>query len=221
MNTLSAILRARPLCQVIDDKWMLCLAVSFLALVATGWPEGLGQLRYDRSGMANGELWRVVSAHLVHLNPYHLLINLFGLALICELQWGAMPLRHGFGLLGFSGVAVDMALWCLQPDLQWYAGLSGVLHGLWAGCALFGLTPARCSHACPIPAWKSILRSRSLFLLGLILLTTKLVLEYHYGPSADTERLIGASVVTAAHRYGALAGIVYVLIWRYRTTWAR
>ncbi|OGT00537.1 MAG: hypothetical protein A3F73_06965 [Gallionellales bacterium RIFCSPLOWO2_12_FULL_59_22] len=55
---------------------------------------------------------------------------------------GEMPLRHGIGLLGFSGAAVSACLWWLQPELAWYAGLSGALHGLWIGCIFYGLQHA-------------------------------------------------------------------------------
>jgi rhomboid family GlyGly-CTERM serine protease len=210
-------LQAYPMLRTIEDKWLLCLAVSCLALVATAWPGGLEHLRYDRFGLTGGEVWRVFSAHLVHLNLYHLFINLFGLVLICELQWGAMPLRHGFGLIGCSGVAIGMALWWLHPELEWYAGLSGALHGLWAGCALYGLTFAPNSRTRSFSSWLEIFRSRSLCLAGLILIAVKLVLEFHYGPSWNTQQHIGGHVVSEAHRYGALAGIIYVLFWRARS----
>ena len=206
--------QAYPLLRTIEDKWMLCLVIFCLALTAAAWPESLGHLRYDRLALANGEVWRVASAHLVHLNLYHLLVNLFGLVLICELQWGAMPLRHGFGLAGFSGVAIGMALWWLHPELQWYAGLSGALHGLWSGCALYGLTSASLFRKFSVAASIDLIRSRFICVAGLMLLAAKLLLEYLYGPSPGTEHLIGASVVTEAHRYGALAGGVYVLFWR-------
>ena len=128
--------------RTIHDKWRFCLAVALVALLAACWPDGLMRLRYDRFGLMDGEMWRVVTAHLVHLNRLHVFLNLLGLLLICELQWGALPLRHGIGLLGFSGMAISASLWWLHPELVWYAGLSGALHGLWAGCVLFGLRPA-------------------------------------------------------------------------------
>lgn len=189
--------------RTIHDKWLLCLAVALAASMAACWPDGLMHLRYDRSGLMDGEVWRVVTAHLVHLNRLHLLLNLLGLLLICDLQWGALPLRHAVGLLGFSGMAASASLWWLHPELVWYAGLSSVLHGLWAGCVLFGLRPAP-----GIP-----LRPRLPYLAGAFLLAVKLLMEFRYGASENTAHLIGSGVVTAAHFYGALAGTVYVLTW--------
>jgi len=189
-------------CRTIHYKWLLCLAIAMVTLMAACWPDGLAHLRYDRSGLMGGELWRAITAHLVHLNLPHLFLNLLGLLLICELLWGELPLRHGIGLLGFSGMTISAALWWLYPELAWYAGLSGVLHGLWAGCAFYGLRHTT----------NASLRSRLPYLVGALLLAAKLVLEFHYGPSETTTRLIGSGVLTASHLYGALAGAIYMLI---------
>lgn len=194
-------LTACPARRTIHDKWLFCLAVALIVLMAACWTDGLALLRYERSGLMDGEVWRVVTAHLVHLNKYHLFLNLLGLLLICELQWGSLPLRHGIGLFGFSGAAIIVLLWWLHPELVWYAGLSGVLHGLWAGCALYGLQPAP----------DTLLRSRLPCLAGALLLAAKLLMEFHYGASENTAHLIGGGVVTASHLYGALAGTVYML----------
>ncbi len=191
-----------PARRTIHDKWLFCLAIALIALMATCWPEGLAHLRYDRSALMGGELWRAMTAHLTHLNMPHLVLNLLGLFLICELQWGELPLRHGIGLFGFSGAAISACLWWLHPELVWYAGLSGVLHGLWAGCAFYGLKHT--SDASP--------QSRFPYLAGALLLTAKLFMEFHYGPAENTAHLIGSGVVTASHLYGALAGGVYFLM---------
>lgn len=195
---------AHPVRRLMQQKWQFCLTVSLAALLATFWPEALAHLRYDRSALMDGEIWRIASAHLVHLNPAHLLLNLLGLILLCELQWGELPLRHGYGLLGFSGVAISAGLWWLHPELAWYAGLSGVLHGLWAGCALYGL--------CFTPSLRP--KARLLYLGGALLLALKLLVEFNFGAPANTAQLIGGNVVTASHLYGAVAGAVYVLAWR-------
>ena len=96
----TAQLAAGPARRAMHDKWWLCLAIAAMTLIVAFWPNSLAYLRYDRSGLMDGEMWRVASAHLVHLNMPHLRLNLLGLLLICELQWGELPLRHGIGLLG-------------------------------------------------------------------------------------------------------------------------
>ncbi len=184
--------------RTIHEKWWFFLAVTLITLLAACWPEALVHLRYNRSSIINGEIWRVLTAHLVHLNLPHLFLNLFGLLLICELLWGELPLLYGIGLLGFSGLAISTALWWLHPELAWYAGLSGVLHGLWAGCVFYGL------HF-------TSRQPRLLYLMGACLLIAKLLLEFYFGPSENTAHLIGGEVIASSHLYGALAGAVYML----------
>ncbi len=180
-------------------KWGFCLVLVFIALMLACWTDGGARLCYDRYALGVGEIWRAVTAHLVHLSLPHLLLNLLGLFLICEFQWGGLPIRHGIGLLVFSAVLIDFCLWWLQPELVWYVGMSGILHGLWAGCALYGL-----QHTV-LP------QSRFVYFTGAILLIAKLFGEFYFGPSENTASLIGGNVVTASHLYGALAGWGYAL----------
>lgn len=204
-----------------QSKWSLCLGVSFCALILTCWPDGFALFRYDRAAILSGQAWRLVSAHFAHLNATHLFLNVAGLFLLAELIWADLPVSHGLGLIGTTSIGISLLLWWRHPELQWYAGLSGMLHGLWAGCALAGLLPMltqRVSQAIlqPVALTRTaMLRNRYACLIGMLLLITKLVIEWRHGASASTEKIIGAPVVTAAHLYGALVGGAYVLIWQF------
>ncbi len=188
-------------------KWLLCAGIAVCALILTYWPQGLARFRYDRSALMSGEIWRVASAHLVHLNTAHLFLNVLGLFLICELLWDDLPLKHGLGLLLFSAIGVSGLLWLLRPELVWYAGLSGVLHGLWAGCAL-----AAWRMRSGIPN-KWLTMPRIVGSVGFVLLLAKLMVEWRYGASMRAAQAIGAPVIAPAHLYGALSGIGYILLW--------
>jgi rhomboid family GlyGly-CTERM serine protease len=204
-----------------QSKWLLCLVVSLCALALTYWPDGLTHFRYDRAGLSSGQAWRVLTAHFVHLNTPHLLFNLLGLFLLCELLWNRMAFVHALGLFGASAVGVSGLLYWLYPELAWYAGLSGALHGIWAGCALAdwslltiypdAVSTGRSSGWKMLPARWPV--SRCICVIGLILLVAKLALEFRYGPSVRTEQMIGGAVVAVAHLYGALIGACYALIW--------
>lgn len=141
---------------------------------------------WQRGALENGQYWRLISAHLVHLNLRHLMLNLLGLIVICELIWDDLALADALALLLFSALGVSLLLWSNQPQLIWYAGLSGVLHGLWAGCPGAGF-----------------LRQKSLFYASaLLLLAVKLAF-----PSQMVTALPVASV---AHLYGALSGLLWL-----------
>lgn len=165
-------------------------------------PQPLQLLAWDRS--RNGsEWWRLLTAHLVHLNGWHLVLNLTGVVLSCELLWRHLPLRQVIGVMLASAATVAVGLWWLMPDLRGYAGLSGVLHGSWAGCALLLLFRPQSAQARP---W---------WLFALALLVLKLQLERGAGTDA-VAALIGGSVVTPAHVLGTAGGIAFaaLMLWR-------
>jgi rhomboid family GlyGly-CTERM serine protease len=200
-------------------RWLLCGALALTAAAVTYWPQGMAALRYDRAALIAGQYWRLATAHLVHLNGTHLLLNLAGLFLLCELLWNDLPVRHGAGALAAGGLAASALLFRFHPELAWYAGMSGAAHGLWAACALAGLFPQ--SRLAPYPAtptsaWQRLWRewplTRRTALAGALLLGAKLLAEAHWGASAWTSGAIGAAVVTPAHLYGAIGGVAYLLL---------
>ena len=145
---------------------------------------------YDRAAIENGQVWRLITAHLVHLGWAHLWPNLLALLLIGGLleeflnpvEWLIASLVTGF--------AISVGLYLLHPDTEWYVGLSGVLHGL---------------VACGVVM---MIRARALGLgIGLgVGLTLKLLWEVVYGPVPLTAASVGGAVVVPAHLYGAVSG---------------
>jgi rhomboid family GlyGly-CTERM serine protease len=210
-------------------KWLACLGISFCAVLLTAWPDGLRHFRYDRAALQSGEVWRLVTGHLVHLDSRHLLFNLAGLFLLCELLWQDMPLSRGLALLGVTMLGVSGLLLWLHPELAWYAGLSGALHGLWSGSALMGCRPPAVRpnifSATPTSAWRRVQKSwplvRCVSLIGLVLLIGKLALESRHGALLYSDNVTGTMVITAAHLYGALIGSGAVLIWFGARCWRR
>jgi rhomboid family GlyGly-CTERM serine protease len=194
-------------CKAVPAKWLVCMAVSALALVATYWPQALELFRLDRSLVFSGQGWRLLSGHLVHLNTPHLMLNLLALFLLTELLWRDLDWRHGNALMLFAALGTSCSLLAWHPELAWYAGLSGMLHGVWAGCALHGLRPAAKSGQAGWPAQYRI----SIIAIGLLML--KLGAEFYFGPSQRTAQAIGGPVIAVAHAYGAFCGIIYMLAW--------
>lgn len=102
------------------------LAVAvFLALGSA--PEALV---YDRDALARGEVWRLISAHLVHAGGSHLLWDAAGL-LVLGVLFEARLGRLFFPVLLAGTAAIDAWLW-LGSGLARYCGLSGVLNSLLA-----------------------------------------------------------------------------------------
>lgn len=95
-------------------------------------------LLYDRAAILAGEWWRVVTGNWVHFSASHLLYDLIALGLV-----GWMTERSGyphFGLLVMlSAPAIGLTLLAVQPDMQFYGGLSGIATGATVYYALWGL----------------------------------------------------------------------------------
>ena len=169
-------------------RWQFASAVSIVSLLLLMWSPAVDLLMWERSAIIDGELWRWMSAHLVHLTVMHCLSNLLGLWLICEYLWDELALADACALLLWTATGTSLLLWWFAPEVDWYAGLSGVLHGLWAGCALAWL----CRTGDRVPA------------AALLLLALKLSL-----PSYALSTL---PVVTVAHGYGAFCGLIWAVL---------
>lgn len=166
----------------------LALAVCALALQSGGAAISAA-LRYERAAIAAGEWWRLLSGHLVHLGWPHLGLNLAGLALVWLLVGPYLSVRAWWitALACMAGTSAGLLLGL--PDLAWYVGLSGMLHGLLVAGAIVGATARH--------------KDMLLLLLGI---AAKLAWEQWQGPLPGSIEAAGGPVVVEAHLYGAISG---------------
>ncbi|HEY9181629.1 MAG TPA: rhombosortase, partial [Gammaproteobacteria bacterium] len=117
--------------------WVPILAMLVTCfLLAFGDDEVRRLGRYDRVALESGEYWRLLSGHFVHLSWMHLWPNLAALAVIGALFQDVFR-ASDWVLAGLvSAAAIDAGLYVLDPEVQWYVGLSGVLHGFVAAGAI-------------------------------------------------------------------------------------
>ena len=175
--------------------WLFPAALAVIALaIASGGDDTRLLLRYDRAELANGEWWRLATAHVTHLGWWHVGMNLTGLLLIWALFGRSLSLLAWGGVLVASMLGVDVGFWYLDPRLVWYVGLSGVLHGL----LVAGIVASAPSN-----------RLESLTLA--LLLGAKLFYEQSIGPLPGSVATAGGPVVVDAHLYGAVGGLAAVL----------
>jgi rhomboid family GlyGly-CTERM serine protease len=184
-----------------DGRRGLALAaiVVLLVLLSAGGEHTRALLRYDRKGLAHGQLWRLLSAHLVHLDLRHALLNCLGLALLWALFARDYPPRTWLVIVLGAFAAIDAGLWFADSTVLWYVGSSGALHGVLAAGAI---------------AW---LRSRTpgSWLPG-VFLVAKLAYEQLVGPLP----LSGSDpVVVDAHLYGAVGGAAVAAFLGRRRGW--
>lgn len=173
-------------------------ALLLVALQAAGDAPRL-LLRYERDPVLHGELWRLFSAHLVHLGWAHALLNACGL-LLCA--WIA-PARFGAARLVGDGLwlggCVSLLLLACSPQVAHYVGLSGVLYGLF----VLGLAP-------------SAFKGDRIALLGLTTVLGWMAWQLVAGPSAAEERQIGGPIIAVAHLYGVVGAVGLLAVQRLR-----
>ena len=56
--------------------WALLALIALLAGLELGGDPWRDALSYDRAALAGGQWWRLISAHFVHLDAQHMLIDL-------------------------------------------------------------------------------------------------------------------------------------------------
>src|SRR5215469_3263123 len=164
----------------------LLLVCLLLLLLTLSGEAGRTLLRYERSALAAGQWWRLLSAHLVHLDLRHALLNVAGLALIWALFARDYSPRAWLAIVLGGIAAIDAGLWLRDSTVQWYVGSSGVLHAAMAAGTLAHI------HRGERDGW-----------LLAALLATKLMYEQAVGalPFSGND-----PVVVDAHLYGVLGG---------------
>ncbi len=187
-------------------RWHICAALALLSVVATFVPGGRASLEWQRAALEGGQWLRLLSGHLAHLDTQHLLFNLLGLLLVAELlleRWRTAAIVS-LGIVSALGTSV--MLWFWEPDLQWYTGLSGLLHGLWAGAALTGWQ--RRGGLLPQAALAALVVK-----LAWLDPATALVTIVPVMPAPAGMGILPAippiPVVSVAHLYGALSGLAW------------
>lgn len=154
-------------------------------------------LQYDREYILSGELWRMVTCHFTHTNWHHLLLNLTGALLIYTL-FGSLC-SFSLWSLSLAGciTTISTGIFLFHPEVEWYRGLSGVLHGLLTVGLLGGIK-----------------KGITIYFIGLLAMVGKLISEVTFGSPLETELAIGASVISEAHIYGAVAGsLIFLIFW--------
>jgi rhomboid family GlyGly-CTERM serine protease len=174
--------------------WLLLIMLLLHSLWALGDNVTMG-LQYDRAAIAAGGWWRLLSAHLVHLDLHHLILNELGLVLIWALFAGDYDAVDWLIIVFAGALAISCGLWWLSPEVSWYVGASGVLHAIMAAGVARHLALRRWDR------W--LLLGAGLF---------KLAVERYL-------HMVGKGVplvVIDAHLYGAAAGFLAgaTLCWR-------
>lgn len=148
-------------------------------------------LYFSAADIARGELWRLVTGHLVHADLEHLFWNALGLAILALLieRRSARLLWITFGA---GVVSVDVLLLSPFSQLDYYCGLSGVLNALLV-----------------VALWLEWRTARSLLVVAVAVGSVlKVVIEISLGISVVTD--ISWPPYAWSHAAGLLGGLLVV-----------
>ena len=167
--------------------FVICFTLQSAGLVST--------FQFDRILIDQGQYWLLFTGHLVHLNWTHWALNMAGLVIVAVFFSLYGSVLDWLFVLSFTAAVVGLGLYWFHPELVWYVGLSGVLHGLFIYGAM------REIRYYPVSGYVLVL-----------LLAGKLFWEYMNGALPGSEEMTGGRVIVEAHLYGAIAGLVAIFL---------
>lgn len=154
------------------------------------------EYRYE---LLQAQPWRALSAHFVHINWMHAVINSVAWIVLARLFANELPSWRHLAVIAVSALGVSAWLALLHPEIAWYRGLSGVLHGVFfVGAISWTVATLRATDA----------DKTSLYLpIGLIAIGwAKVIAEQPAGSATPHAEWVDAAIVPQAHVAGSIIG---------------
>ncbi|MEH6556707.1 MAG: rhombosortase [Oceanicoccus sp.] len=150
-------------------------------------------LRFEREAIIDGEWYRMLTGHFVHLNWVHALMNIAAAVIGWFLFRNSFSNRQWLLSIVGCGLVISLLLFSI-PDLQWYVGFSGIVHGLMLQGLIF----------------EKRLRivEKGLVISALLL---KVAYELWQGSSSADLDLIDGNIVVQAHLFGLFGGLIVIV----------
>lgn len=193
MNVPSPVYRFKSALQSLNGDGFYGLALIAVAALLL-LPEIAGDaartaLRYERMPIAAGEWWRLITAHFVHIDLEHTLLNLMGVVLMWAIFARDLSPKQWLIVTTVVVLTIDAGLWFRDRSVDWYVGASGALHGFMAAGTYVHVRRG------DLDGW-----------ILVIFIVLKLGYEQLHGvlPFAES----GMPVVLNAHLYGAIGGVL-------------
>jgi rhomboid family GlyGly-CTERM serine protease len=158
----------------------------------------LEDLQFSHLLITRGEYYRLLTGHLIHLNIKHFLLNAFALIGCAYLTKKTVNNIEWLFLFIISGLIISGCLFCFNPNIEHYIGLSGIVN------AFVIITIFMSPHF-----------YKSLRILLLSVLIIKISLELFDGSLFYTQQE-GVAVGTIAHIYGIISGFICLFILKQR-----
>ena len=184
---------------LIQHRWLNWFFLGLLCLIIYAISaENITVLDYNRESIINGEYWRLISGNFNHTNIYHLLLNLGALAVIGGLHYRYYNSAAYTSLILLLSIGVGVGILWLSPSTHLYVGLSGILHGIIIVGAVIDVTKKYYSGY--------------ILMIGTVI---KVINEQLFNSPVEISQLIEAKVLTEAHLYGLVTGLIIAPLYVY------
>lgn len=157
-------------------------------------------LRYQRNWLDDGQWWRILTAHWVHVNWVHLFLNAAGLLLCMTMTAPQWSIRRWLVYQFIFALGISLLFSLLNSELDWYVGYSGVLYGVFL-----------------LAAFEHYPRDKVVSLMVSIAIVIKITFEQTADIDLTTGDIIGSPVIVDAHLYGVLLAFAIALFNRVNT----
>lgn len=150
-------------------------------------------LEFNREKILQGEYWRLITSNLVHYGVAHVLMNIAAFIIISFTLLKELSLKPYIVLLLICAIAVNLGTLLFNPELNFYRGFSGALHGLIVAGLLL-----------------NSFRNRWLSYVCVLLVFAKIIHEHQADFQAnELQALLPVKVAVDSHLYGAIAGLIF------------
>ena len=186
----------------VTAAFAVALAGAALLLLLQAMPDVHSVLEYRRAALAT-EPWRLLTAHIVHINWTHAAVNAAAWLVLARLFEQQIDAKRQLLSLLVGAAFISLSLAAFYPSIEWYRGASGALHALFFAGACASLASALRS-----PSRTAALPPLTLLAGGSI----KVALEIPPGAATPYVEWLAAATVPQAHLLGAIAGAALGLL---------
>jgi len=151
-------------------------------------------LQLEPTAVAQGQLWRLITAHFTHSHFNHYLINTIAAWI---LYFGFFSFVSGVELIKYSAVyslLISLGLLAFYPEIIWYNGLSGLLHALLLHFSV-----------------QAAVNRRPLYWSAVVIVWLKVLLESISTYTGYVAYLGEMQVISEAHLIGVIAATVIAM----------
>lgn len=152
-------------------------------------------LRYQYNWQESHEWWRLLTAHWVHVNWIHFLLNAAGILLCLSITSPRWTVLRWFVYQVILALGISVLFSLFNPTLNWYVGYSGVLYGIFI-----------------LAAFDLYRRDKLISILLSAAILIKITIEQTGDINLTTSDIIGSPVIVDAHLYGVLLAMSIVLV---------